>query len=60
MYGVACLIECVDRRFWLFPKFFYKDELQARVTVQHLEKLMSHFLPDDDLHICFFVQAKED
>ena len=59
MYGVACLIECVDRRFWLFPKYFYKDELQARVTVEHLTKLMSHFVENDDLHISFFVHKKD-
>lgn len=56
MFGVACLIECSERRFWLMPKYHYKDEIQARVTAEHLTKMMEHFTYDDDLHICFFVR----
>ena len=56
LFGVACLIETKDHRYWLLPKYKYKDELQARVTAQHLEKMLNHFSFNDDLRICYFVQ----
>lgn len=59
-FGVACLIETKDHRYWLEPKYLYKTELQARVTAQHLEKMMDHFSFSDDLRICYFVQKIED
>lgn len=59
MFGVACLIEVTDRRYWLYPAVKYSEELQARVTAEHLKKLFSHFLLPDDLYITFFVQKMD-
>ena len=59
MFGVACLIETLDHRYWLLPKYLYKDELQAKITQQHLEKMFDHFSLIDDLRICFFVQRMD-
>ena len=59
MFGVACLIEDTDRRYWLYPAVKYSQELQARVTSEHLTKLFSHFQLPEGLYISFFVQIMD-
>jgi hypothetical protein len=54
-YGVTGSIKTPSGYLWMLPKYLYTEELQARVTAQHLQHLLQHFYLPEDISITFAV-----